>query len=186
MLSLAGSLALTLATPESAPDYPGNIQDSGGRCLRTIRLVRPRFSLVENVAALLHRGMGEVLGDLAEIGNDAEWDRIPACAFGARHIRERVFIIATPGAMDNTNCFDPGSFRGQAEAYRRWSENTPIRSCFDGGAWAGEPSVARVAYGIPDRVERLKGLGNAVMPMKAEWIGRCIIAAAVLEVRRTA
>ena len=62
--------------------------------VRAIRVVRPKYAVVENVAALLGRGMGRVLGDLAESGYDAEWDCLPAAAFGAPHQRDRVFIIA--------------------------------------------------------------------------------------------
>src|SRR5688572_21665430 len=40
--------------------------------VRAIRVVRPRFAIVENVAALLGRGLDVVLGDLAESGIDAE------------------------------------------------------------------------------------------------------------------
>lgn len=61
---------------------------------RAIRVVRPRYALVENVAALLGRGMGRVCGDLAESGYDAEWDCIPASAVGAPHRRDRVWIVA--------------------------------------------------------------------------------------------
>ena len=60
-------------------------------------MVRPQKLLMENVAALLHRGMGEVCGELAESGYDAEWDCIPACAVGAPHQRDRVFIVAAAG-----------------------------------------------------------------------------------------
>src|SRR5438270_5688184 len=61
------------------------------RCVRT---VRPRYVLVENVPGLLVRGMGDVLGDLAACGYDAEWDCLPAAAVGAPHLRYRVFIVA--------------------------------------------------------------------------------------------
>jgi DNA (cytosine-5)-methyltransferase 1 len=61
---------------------------------RIIRVLRPLYVVVENVAALLDRGIGDVLGDLATIGYDAEWEVLSACAFGAPHTRERVFIIA--------------------------------------------------------------------------------------------
>ena len=61
---------------------------------RIIRLVRPRFVLVENVPGLLVRGMGTVLGDLAGLGYDTEWDSIPAAAVGAPHLRYRIFIVA--------------------------------------------------------------------------------------------
>jgi DNA (cytosine-5)-methyltransferase 1 len=63
---------------------------------RIIRELRPRYVLVENVAALLGRGMGVVLGDLAEIGYDAEWRIISAADMGASHLRERVWILAYP------------------------------------------------------------------------------------------
>lgn len=63
---------------------------------RIIGEVRPRYVIVENVSELLRDGygMGEVLGDLAQIGYDAEWHSIPAIAVGADHIRERIWIIA--------------------------------------------------------------------------------------------
>lgn len=47
----------------------------------------------------------------------------------------------------------------------------------DAGWWAAEPDVVRVAYGVPARMDRLRGLGNAVVPQVAEYIGRCIMAA---------
>lgn len=61
---------------------------------RLIRVLRPRIALLENVPGLLSAGMGEVLGDLAAIGFDAEWCLLSACTFGAPHTRERVFIVA--------------------------------------------------------------------------------------------
>lgn len=60
---------------------------------RILRVLRPRFVLVENVAGLLVRGMGDVLGDLASLGFDAEWDSIPAAAVGAPHLRYRVLVV---------------------------------------------------------------------------------------------
>ena len=61
---------------------------------RIICELRPRYVIVENVAALLHRGMGRVLGDLAACGYDAEWQILSAESVGAPHLRERVFIVA--------------------------------------------------------------------------------------------
>ena len=62
--------------------------------LRTIRLVRPSYAIVENVAMLLARGMGTVLGDMAESGYDTEWGCISARDVGAPHLRERIWIVA--------------------------------------------------------------------------------------------
>src|SRR6266496_1290630 len=61
---------------------------------RVICELRHRYALVENVAALLYRGIGRVLGDLAAIGYDAIWQVLRACDFGLPHRRERLFIIA--------------------------------------------------------------------------------------------
>jgi len=64
--------------------------------IRTAGLVGWPKLLLENVAGLLNRGMGEVLGALAEVGYDAEWHCIPASAVGAPHRRDRVWIVADP------------------------------------------------------------------------------------------
>ena len=62
--------------------------------VRAIRVVRPKWAVLENVAALLGRGLGVVLGDVAEVGYDAEWHCIPASAVGAPHRRDRIWIVA--------------------------------------------------------------------------------------------
>ena len=64
---------------------------------RLVSELAPRFVIVENVAALLSRGLGDVLGDLASLGYDAEWHCIPASAIGAPHRRDRIWIVAYPG-----------------------------------------------------------------------------------------
>lgn len=66
---------------------------------RLVGELRPQFVIVENVSALLGRGLGTVLGDLAALGYDAEWHCIPASAVGAPHRRDRIWIIAY---VDNT------------------------------------------------------------------------------------
>lgn len=63
---------------------------------RVIRDLRPRYVIAENVPALTHRGLDIVLGSLAEIGYDAEWQTVSAASVGAPHIRERIFIVAYP------------------------------------------------------------------------------------------
>jgi DNA (cytosine-5)-methyltransferase 1 len=134
---------------------------------RIVGALRPRYVLVENVAALTGRGLGVVLGDLASCGYDAEWQCLPAAAVGAPHKRERVFVVASPnGAGLALRQVFGSDARTQLAALKR-----------DGGSWwATEPTVGRMADGIPARVDRLRGLGNAVVPHVAEYIGRCILA----------
>lgn len=202
---------------------------------RVVRELRPSFALVENVPGLLVRGMGTVLGDLAALGYDAEWDCIPAAAVGAPHLRYRVFIVASPrpapwigsvlrladtGRLDGFRRTDvrPAA-RGPDGPGRGWEhgelegESRPVsdgcgargrgdradvdnapgsgpqgaglrstrepngepesrRLPSDPGWWSAEPGVGRVAHGVPARVDRLRALGNAVVPQVAEWIGR--------------
>lgn len=120
-----------------------------------IRTLRPKFAIMENVANHLVRGFGTVLADLASIRYDAQWDCIPAAALGAPHLRDRVFIIALD-ANSNSQL------------------RSPIHEAPQRSRWLPEPNVGRVAHGIPHRVDRLRGLGNAVVPQVAEYIGRLI------------
>lgn len=136
---------------------------------RLIGDIRPRFAIVENVAAINFRGLGRVLGDLSEIGYDAQWDVIPASAIGATHERERCWIIAYPEGF-------PGIHQSYlAEEAQRLLNDTPAwASC----PWdAPEAAVCRVDDGIPDRVDRTSMLGNAVVPQIPEIIGRAIMKA---------
>ena len=249
---------------------------------RIIGKLRPRYVIVENVSALLTRGMGEVIGTLATLGYDAEWHVIPASAVGAPHRRDRVWIVgirsgdgceAVPQRPDadivgphraemhlvggselrdkqerdagsvrpavpdadrrqvrgvNADAGDGGTLpqqgaerivrgigrgddvpdpkskrrrerrpRGVAGS-RSWQEDAAVvadasfsgladrqgqpsnarqeRSPFErGGWWATEPDVGRVAHGVPARVDRLRCLGNAVVPQVVELIGRAIM-----------
>jgi len=99
---------------------------------RIVREVRPRFVVVENVAALVVRGLDRVLGDLAESGYDALWFPLRASDVGAPHRRERVFIVAWdasrvhvgPGRAPNT---DGGGIRELTERSRLGARATDER-----------------------------------------------------------
>ena len=67
---------------------------------RIIGEVRPRFVFVENSPMLTNRGLGVVLGDLAEMGFNAEWGVISAENCGAPHKRERIWILADSGGVN--------------------------------------------------------------------------------------
>ena len=182
---------------------------------RIIGELRPRYVVVENVSALLARGLGRVLGDLAALGYDAEWD----C------IRLRPLAPLTAGTGSGS-LPTPSARRTWASAHTRgrWTERggrrpgvTPTAVLATGGLrrtrrsvtysrrashwtaalgrpcerdglegdelgqvgssdwWRTEPDVGRVAHGVPARVDRLRSLGNALVPQIAEWIGRRIL-----------
>ena len=130
---------------------------------RIVGELRPRFVIVENVAALLSRGLDDVLGDLAALGYDTEWHCIPASAVGAPHRRDRVWIVADANSAQREGMRSPiGIHQEYADAGRS-------------GWWEVEPDVGRVADGVPCRVDRLRALGNAVVPQIPELIGRAIL-----------
>lgn len=111
---------------------------------RVIRTLRPRFAVVENVANLLKRGLGRVLGDLASIGYDAEWACIPACSFGAPHIRERVFVLAYP-AERGTQVLPARPQRSwpRASDITRRGEAASLRNTCDTECWRLEGGLLR-------------------------------------------
>jgi DNA (cytosine-5)-methyltransferase 1 len=137
---------------------------------RIIGNLRPRFVVVENVSALLARGLDRVLGSLASLGYDAEWDVISACAMVAPHMRKRLFLVAYPsGSMGKKGL--------------RFREHRTPHTLQGGDSITSQvlrmESTHRdrgVPNGISTRVdERFRGLGNAVVPQIAEYIGRIIV-----------
>jgi len=175
---------------------------------RLIGDMGPRFVIVENVAALLARGVDIVLRDLAALGYDAEWHCIPAAAVGAQHIRDRIWIIAysdanrelqsqrreqdqrgwsgdcvetayanidqarlSRGVQTGTN----GSNDGSVIPRLRLALGTSERISRD--YWDHKPVLGRGLHGVPNRVDRVMALGNAVVPQIPEAIGRAIMAA---------
>ena len=187
--------------------------------VRLIRLVRPRYVLLENVAALLNFGMDIVLRELSEAGYDAEWSVISAEQRGACHKRERIWIIAYPkhnglstaeraGFNDKTDSdtqkgsekirqskgsskprdsrtfqqvtesTDPmlkrlqgrrGKFKLQKDSGKRqivWRSQPHLLN----PNWKGyisQPTVCRGNDGLSNRVDRLRALGNSIVPAVA-------------------
>lgn len=141
---------------------------------RLIGELRPSIVIVENVADLSHRGLGDVAGDLARLGYCIEWFRLSAANLGAPHHRARIWIVAHPEKVSWV--YEPNNW----DAIRSWLLN-------DLPAWPASPwnetaaAVCRVDDGIPDRVDRTGALGNAVVPQIVELIGRAILSASQLK-----
>jgi DNA (cytosine-5)-methyltransferase 1 len=140
---------------------------------RLVGELRPRYVIVENVPVLRTRGLDRVLADLDACGYDAEWDGIPASTVGAPHKRDRIWIVAYPQREGSQGLrAKRGLGEGSGEVEADWR-----RDVRGGGRtyWCVEPDVGRVVDGVPDRVDRLTALGNALVPQIAEWIGRRIV-----------
>lgn len=133
--------------------------------LRVVGLVRPSVVVIENVGALVKRGLATVVEGLAGLGYDVEWTTLSAMAVGALHIRSRVFVVAH--RLGRVGVFAPPAVVESAFRAHR------------GGLWSKEPAgvprtVSRADMRPAVRRARLKALGNAVVPQVAEVVGACV------------
>ena len=158
---------------------------------RLVTECRPAFVFLENVPGIRTRGLGEVVRSLADVGYDSRWTRISAESVGAPHIRERWFLLAHNksigcgegrteiGSRQRVAEFTSGSGQvadaastGRIESRSNVSDQAQITRTFGdiGGPsrWHVEPDVGRMANGVQFRVDRIKSLGNAVVPQQAK------------------
>ena len=131
--------------------------------IRIVRMVQPRFAVFENVPNLLVKDNGihfqRVLRAFWESGFDAEWQVVSAASVGAPHLRERVFIVAYPN----------GSGREKFDATTISKEQGHSAGLTTQGRnyWRTEPGVCGVDARFSHRLDRIRGLGNAVVPQVA-------------------
>ena len=129
--------------------------------LRVVREVGPRFVLLENVPGLLVAPgyAGTVVGELAETGYDCFWGCISAATVGAPHLRWRWWCLAYARQQHEQLCREGI----RSELTPSGTEQTHPRLT-DSGWWAVEPPLGRVAHGVAHRVDRLRALGNGIVP----------------------
>ena len=178
--------------------------------LRIIKELKPSYVIGENVAGLISMENGGtlegILTDLEDEGYRTETFTIPACAIGAWHRRDRIWIIAYSNSIgkstrlkqvqgenekiskwnDNAKSNDTDKFNASNPNSKRLSGTTCTRKqsiqsqakSFQGGEfsrtnakgweyWEVEPNVDRMVARVSGRVDRLKGLGNAIVPQVA-------------------
>lgn len=162
--------------------------------LSIVKAKRPSWCVFENVYGHVSMGLDEVLSDLEGEGYAARPFIVPACAADAPHRRDRVWLIAhansksqsdvsrharegqrlvahsnSAGLQGRQNARDTSQSKAQRDKQSARRSERP-----DGQNWLPEPAVGRVANGIPRRVDRLRGLGNAIVPQIAMRIGMTI------------
>jgi DNA (cytosine-5)-methyltransferase 1 len=162
--------------------------------LSIVKTKRPSWCVFENVYGHVSMGLDEVLSDLEGEGYAARPFIVPACAADAPHRRDRVWIIAHANSNDEPNVSrlvskgerlvaysNSAGLQGRQNARdtsqsRAQRNKQPARRSQrpDGQNWKPEPPICRVANGIPRRVDRLRGLGNAIVPQIAMRIGMTI------------
>ena len=162
---------------------------------RIIGEVLPRYVFVENSPLLVGRGLGLVLGDLAEMGYDAQWGIVGADDAGAPHKRERIWIMANSNGMrklqpqgveqdqrgrigycgkdvadSEVKGWEGRDEQGAGRLDGRFGQSREPQQ----GWWKLEPDLGRVAHGVAARVDRLKAIGNGQVPSVAALAWRVL------------
>lgn len=141
------------------------------------KIIRPQLLVWENVVGILTMEDGKtfhnILTDLESEDYTTEGFIIPAASVGAWHRRQRVFVVAYSKEFRLQR-----SIQTNREQREEHHDKLPLR--FSGEPfgererWETEPSIDRVADGIPNRMDRIKALGNAVVPQVAIQIFQAI------------
>jgi len=133
-----------------------------------IAILKPRICFFENVEGHISLGLSSVISDLEEMGYKVSWEVFSAVEVGAPHKRRRVFILA------NSLCE-----RGQLQVEREQPAEQMLGS--EGSTWRAwrtwstQPGVCGDNDGASNRVDRLRLLGNGVVPATAELAFRTLI-----------
>lgn len=143
--------------------------------LKVVEAIGPAWCLFENVAGHISMGLDSVLFDLEERGYSCQPIVIPACAIGAPHRRDRVWILA------HAECH---SIQGRAVVSKE-RQFQPVEEQLAGFLFAGAgPSIPlartyRGGNGVPHGAHRNRACGNAVHPAIVSVIGATIMAASL-------
>lgn len=137
--------------------------------LRIIQESKPTWVIGENVPGIINLALEQVSTDLESEGYEVQMLIIPACAVNAPHRRSRVWIIAHTNGEGLSQWFEKslGKTTGNQEPERLCSIKREW--------WEARPRVCGNDYGISRRVDRVRALGNAVVPQIPEILGKIIM-----------
>jgi DNA (cytosine-5)-methyltransferase 1 len=164
--------------------------------LRLMDEIRPVFVFLENVPNIRTKGLAEATGEFSKRGYDCRWICLSAAEIGAPHKRERWFLLAYADRDAWRFQSESGAWREAPVIFRddgpkirladplceglsngrqadksqgdEYNSKTHAAIKRQGRSWwAVEPDMGRVAHGVPLRVDRLRALGNAVVPAQA-------------------
>ena len=146
--------------------------------LRVIQEVEPVWVICENVPGIINMELDNVLSDLESEGHSCQSFIIPACAVDAPHRRDRVWVVAHSISKGLERL--AGNVAGKQKPGRvDKKKNRPAskKAVLAGkpGRWRDESGVCRVCHGVSRRVDRIRSLGNAVVPQVVEVLGRMVM-----------
>ena len=135
---------------------------------RIIGEVRPKYAFVENSPMLTTRGLGTILRDLAQLGYDAEWCVLGAADVGAKHKRNRIWIVAHSsniGLQGNIQKQQISKQKNSIPGLGQWGKLHNTLS---------KPIGIRSLNGVAGGVDRLKAIGNGQVPICAATAWRLL------------
>jgi DNA (cytosine-5)-methyltransferase 1 len=129
---------------------------------RIIGEIRPKFAFMENSPMLALRGLGRVLGDLSQLGYDARWGVLGASHIGARHKRERLWIVGNSFGKDVevSEVVEPFQADGQFGRVASYES----RNVWASGWQANEPNMVGTSHDVSTWVDRSRSIGNSQVP----------------------
>ncbi len=152
---------------------------------RIVCMVKPEWIVVENAAGLLSAKNGQLFGgilaNLAQSGYDAEWQVFSASQFGLPHIRKRLFLVAYSNSKRlHKNIFSKKSYLQYDKERYKLSNDSSIYIDVFKRSYPNISDYIREANGISSKLdkfrkERIKSLGNSIVPTIVEYIGKSII-----------
>lgn len=172
-------------------------RDLWAEMFRIINELGPDWVVGENVANFANMELDRTLFDLESEGYETTSLLFPACGVDAKHQRFRTFVVANSGEKRHlcgrleefateaweqtfTDTVQSSNIFHHSDSFGWETNNLPSevteareRNRKPGSTdsfptrWSAEPRVGRVAHGIPDRVDRIGSLGNAVVPQQA-------------------
>lgn len=158
--------------------------------IRLVRELRPRFVFLENVPAITIRGLDRILLEFTALGYECRWTIVSAREVGAKHLRERWFLLAqasgeslrlpeprkrnqalyVAGTLEDGKAPNPNRQRmALGGASFGLGEKQPFAlDLLEGDNWDEYARfLLRVDHGVPNRGERIRALGNSVVPQAA-------------------
>lgn len=158
---------------QSAKGLEGERSGLWSEYKRLIKEAQPKGVIIENVSALLRRGLGVVLSDLHSLGYDAEWHCITAKHFGAYHERDRIFILAYRRSIGGQG-FQP--VQHLKKVGQGWEScKTTLQQIYDNpfgrSGSIPQPLLRGMDVRMPGRMDRLKQVGNTVYWPIVEKLG---------------
>lgn len=133
--------------------------------------IRPDWIIAENVVGIIELAIDEILADMARIRYTPTIFDLPAASVGANHERRRIWIIGcNDDYLADTDCTRLQGWDSEPYAQRE----DPERYLGAGHRWVPTPRICRRSDGVPNRMDRLRSLGNAIVPDVAQQLGRVI------------